>query len=147
MAAGLSIRQEHIAAFAEHFEAAVCAATGPQDFIPETTVDAELAFAEITDSLLQDLERLEPYGQSNPEPVFLSRDVKVLSRRTVGEKHLKLLLQQGERRLAAIGFRMVEAAIEDGARIDILYTPEYNDWNGCRSIELRLRDFRHPGRR
>jgi len=146
MAAGLSIRQEHIATFAEHFEAAVRAATGPQDFIPETTVDAELPFAEITDSLLQDLERLEPYGPSNPEPVFLSRDVKVLSRRTVGEKHLKLLLQQGERRLAAIGFRMVEAAIEDGTRIDILYTPEYNDWNGSRSIELRLRDFRHPGR-
>lgn len=146
MAAGLSIRQAQIAAFTEQFDAAVRAATGPRDFVPETTIDAELAFAEITDGLLQDLERLEPFGPSNPEPVFLSRDVTVISRRIVGEKHLKLHLRHGDQRLSAIGFGMAEAPIEEGAALDILHSPEYNEWNGTRSIELRLRDYRHPGR-
>jgi single-stranded-DNA-specific exonuclease len=146
MAAGLSIRQAHIPAFTEQFEAAVRAATGPQDFVPETTVDAELAFSEITDGLLQDLDRLEPYGPSNPEPVFLSRNVTVLSRRIVGEKHLKLLLRHGDRRLSAIGFGMAEAPIEEGALLDVLHSPEYNEWNGTKSIQLRVRDYKHPGR-
>lgn len=146
MAAGLSIQQASIPAFAADFEAAVRAATGPQDFIPETVVDVEIPFAEVTDALLHDLDRLEPYGPSNPEPVFLTREVKVLSRRIVGEKHLKLQLQHADRRLSAIGFRMAVAAIEDGAVLDILYSPEYNSWNGATSIELRLRDFRHSGR-
>lgn len=146
MAAGLSISPANIASFAEQFEVAVRAATRPQDFIPETMVDAELQFSDITDALLHDLDRLEPYGPSNPEPVFLTREVQVQSRRTVGEKHLKLQLQHSDRRLSAIAFRMAEAAIEDGDLLDILYSPEYNNWNGATSIELRVRDFRHSGR-
>lgn len=145
MAAGLSIRQAQIPAFAEQFEAAVRSATRPQDFVPETTVDAELAFADVSDRLLEDLDRMEPYGPSNPEPVFLSRNVTVVSRRTVGEKHLKLHLRNGNRGLSAIGFGMAEAPIAEGASLDILYSPEHNEWNGTRSIQLRLRDFRHAG--
>ncbi|MFI5396883.1 MAG: single-stranded-DNA-specific exonuclease RecJ [Candidatus Binatia bacterium] len=142
MAAGLSIRQEQIPAFAEQFEAAVRAATRPQDFVPETTIDAELTLAEVGDGLLEELDRLEPHGPSNPEPVFLSRNVTVLSRRTVGANHLKVSLRDGSRTLSAIGFGMAEASIADGAALDILFSPERNEWNGTTSIQLRLRDLR-----
>ena len=142
MAAGLSIRQEQIPAFAEHFEAAVRAATRPDDFIPETTVDAELSFAEIGDRLLQDLAQLEPHGPGNPEPVFLTRGVIVMSHRIVGENHLKLYLRHGDRPLSAIGFGMADLPLEDGAVLDILFSPELNEWNGNTSLQLRLRDLR-----
>ena len=143
MAAGLSIREEQVSHFAEAFEAAVRDVTGPDDFIPETTIDAELRLEDVDDRLLTDLARLEPHGPSNPEPIFLARQVIVQSRRIVGENHLKLSLRQGDRALPAIGFGLADAAIEAGATIDVLISPEYNDWNGTTTLQLRLRDFRH----
>jgi single-stranded-DNA-specific exonuclease len=142
MAAGLSIKDDHVSTFAEQFEAAVRAATRPEDFIPETCIDAELSLADVTDPLLEELARLEPHGPSNPEPIFLARDVTVVSRRVVGENHLKLYLRQGSRALSAIGFGMADAPIEAGAGIDVLFSPEHNEWNGNTSIQLRLRDLR-----
>jgi len=142
MAAGLSIRADQIAAFAERFEAAVRAVTTPEHFIPETTIDAELTFDDINDALLEDLARLEPHGAGNPEPVFLARNATVVSRRTVGENHLKLYLRQGQRAWSAIGFGMADLNVDEGAAMDILFSPEYNEWNGSTSIQLRLRDLR-----
>jgi single-stranded-DNA-specific exonuclease len=142
MAAGLSIRQERVTAFAERFDAVVREATRPEDFTPRTLVDAELSFDDISDALLEDLARLEPHGPGNPEPVFLCRGVRVASRRVVGENHLKLFLRHGSRAFSAIGFGMADASVEEGAGLDILFSPEHNDWNGSTSIQLRLIDLR-----
>ncbi len=142
MAAGLSIRADQVATFAEQFEAAVRAATRPEHFVAETSIDAELPFEQVNDALLEDLARLEPHGPSNPEPIFRARNVIVVSRRVVGENHLKLYLRQGKRALSAIGFGMAAAPIAEGAALDILFSPEHNEWNGTTSIQLRMRDFR-----
>jgi single-stranded-DNA-specific exonuclease len=142
MAVGLSIRGGQIPAFVEHFEAAVRAATRPDDFVPETAVDAQLSFAQIDERLVQDLAQLEPHGPGNPEPVFLTPGVIVMSRRIVGENHLKLYLRHGDRPLSAIGFGMGDLPLEDGAALDILFSPELNEWNGNTSLQLRLRDLR-----
>jgi len=142
MAAGLSIRAANVPRFAEEFEATVRAVTRPHDFVQQVDVDAEIAFTDITPALLEDLARLEPHGPGNPEPLFLARQVTVLSHRVVGQNHLRLFLRQGNRALTAIGFGMAERPLEDGAALDILFFPELNEWNGSTSIQLRLRDFR-----
>jgi len=142
MAAGLSIRAGQVMAFGAQFEAAIRAVTRPEDFIPETRIDAELSLQEINDGLLEDLSRLEPFGPGNPEPVFVARGVTVVSHRIVGENHLKLYLRQEPRALSAIGFGMADTPVEAGATLDILFSPERNEWNGNTSIQLRLRDLR-----
>jgi len=142
MAAGLSIREDQVAGFAEQFETAVRAETRPEDFVPETFIDSELSLDDVNDALLEDLGRLEPHGSGNPEPIFLARDVTVVSRRIVGENHLKLYLRQGSRALSAIGFGMSDAPVQEGAALDVLFSPEHNEWNGNTSIQLRLRDLR-----
>ena len=142
MAAGLSIREDQVASFAEQFETAVRAETRPEDFVPVTFIDTELSLDEVNDALLEDLGRLEPHGPGNPEPIFLARDVTVVSRRIVGENHLKLYLRQGRRALSAIGFGMSDAPVQEGTSLDILFSPEHNEWNGNTSIQLRLRDLR-----
>jgi single-stranded-DNA-specific exonuclease len=142
MAAGLNIQRDHIPGFAERFEVAVRAATRPEDFDQRTFIDAELTFDAIDTRLLRDLAQLEPHGPGNPHPVFLARGVGVVSRRIVGENHLKLFLRQGDRALPAIGFGMADVALDEGDCLDILFSPEYNEWNGTTSIQLRLRDFR-----
>jgi single-stranded-DNA-specific exonuclease len=142
MAAGLSIRADQVGAFVEQFEAAVRTATKPDDFVQQSRVDAELLFADISDALIQDLALLEPHGPGNPEPVFLARNLTTVSRRVVGDNHLKLYLRQGDRALPAIGFGMAERDMEDLDGVDILFSPEIDEWNGSRTLQLRLRDLR-----
>ena len=142
MAAGLSIQHDQFGRFKEQFEDTVRARTRPEDFQQRSLVDAELGFDAINDRLLEELAQLEPHGPSNAEPVFLSRGVTVVSRRCVGEDHLKLYLRQGNRAFSAIGFGMADAPIDVGSCLDILFSPELNEWNGSTSIQLRLRDHR-----
>jgi single-stranded-DNA-specific exonuclease len=142
MAAGLSIRDLRVPEFAAAFERAIHARTQPDDFVQQTLVDLELPFSEINGRLLEDLERLEPHGPGNPEPVFLARGVVVISHRVVGENHLKLYLRQGDTALSAIGFGMGDRGVEDGSCLDVLFSPEINEWNGVSSTQLRLRDIR-----
>ena len=96
---------------------------------------------------LGDLARLEPFGTSNPEPLFLTRNVRVRDRRIVGEHHLKLVLEQDGRTIQAIGFGMGDVAVAAGDQLDVLYSVMANEWNGNVSAELRLRDLRPDGRR
>ncbi|HYD50254.1 MAG TPA: single-stranded-DNA-specific exonuclease RecJ [Terriglobales bacterium] len=142
MAAGLTIAADRIEELAQAFEQAVRDSTPEAAFRPETLVDAEVSLADLDDTLLQELNRLEPFGAGNPEPVFLLRSVNVASRRIVGEQHLKLLLRQDKRSLSAIAFRMAEAALSEGQDIDVLCSIRPNHWNGQTSLETQIRAWR-----
>jgi single-stranded-DNA-specific exonuclease len=142
MAAGLSIALDRVEELAERFEAAVAARTQPADFVPHVTVDGELPLRAIDANCFADLERIEPYGMGNPEPIFLARDARVRDCRIVGETHLKLILEQDGRRLSAIGFGMADLTVAAGDRLDVLFSPMRSEWNGLDYTELRLRDLR-----
>lgn len=150
-AAGLSMQAERIPALAERFEAVTRARLSGDDLVPEMVVDDELDLALVDARTLDQVRKLEPYGQGNPEPIFMARGVQVAAVRVVGGKpllgnpgHLKLALRssRGGRPLDAIGFGMGHLPLAIGARIDVLYTPEINVWNGQASLQLRLRDLR-----
>ncbi len=92
MAAGLSIRPEKIAGFRDHFDAAVREMADEEAFAPVLTLDAELDFADITEGLLDELASLNPYGEGNPEPLFMARDVRVRFSKLVGGRHRRMTL-------------------------------------------------------
>jgi len=149
-AAGLSIQASRVEAFALRFEEVARERMRTEDLIPETDVDAELDLSALNGETMAEVRRLEPYGQGNPEPVFLARKVHVISVRTVGgvpllgkTGHLKLLLRssQGGRPVDTIGFGMGDAPVRQGGRIDLLFTPEINVWNGNATLQLRVRDL------
>lgn len=142
MAAGLSIRLERVPELATRFEAEISARTAPEDFVPQVRVDCELPLRAVDAGCLGDLARLEPFGTANPEPLFLTRNVRVRERRVVGEHHLKLVLEQGGRAVRAIGFGMGDLPVAVGSQLDVLYAVMANEWNGNVSAELRLRDLR-----
>ena len=150
-AAGLSIQADCIPAFAEKFEEAARAQLAAEDLVAEIEVDDEVDLAAMTARTMDEVRLLEPYGQGNPEPVFLAREAEVVSTRIVGAKpllgkpgHLKLVLRsgQGGRPLDAIGFGMGDVTLKSRVRINMLYTPEINVWNGTASLQLRVRDLR-----
>jgi single-stranded-DNA-specific exonuclease len=142
MAAGLSIRPDRVAILSERLEVAVAERTRPEDFVPVRDVDGEMALRDIDDGVLRDLDRLEPFGTGNPEPVFLSRDVRVLSSKVVGGSHLKLFLGQGGRRMPGIAFGMADRLPAEGEQLDILHSPMVGQWNGSSITELRVLDLR-----
>lgn len=142
MAAGLSIHAGNVEAFADQFDAVARARLSPALLAPEILVDSEVDLASLDVSLLENLQQLEPFGAGNPEPLLFSRDVIVQSARLVGERHVKLHLQQGEQVLGAIAFGMADQGIEVGQHYDILFVPEANEWSGGRTLQLRIRDIR-----
>lgn len=151
-AAGVTLRNDDLPRFTTAFEESVRARMHAEDFVPQVDVDAEMAFPEVTRGLVEDLQILEPTGPANPAPTFLTKGVEVLGRREVGAPdgrdgalrppHLKLLLRQGAVDHDAIGFRMSGVRVRRGDRVDVVFSPECNDWDRRRSVTLRLRDLR-----
>jgi single-stranded-DNA-specific exonuclease len=95
-AAGFTIAPENVAAFTARFEAAIASqppATGGQ----RLDIDIEVETGELGATLLDALERLEPFGVGNPEPLFLLRGLRIGPRtRRVGGDHLKLDLEAAD---------------------------------------------------
>jgi single-stranded-DNA-specific exonuclease len=86
------------------------------------------------------LERLAPFGMGNPEPNFVLRGARVISKRILKELHVKLVLDAGGKRIEAIGFNMADRPVPDVT--DIAVSLQINEWNGRRNLQLRIKDLR-----
>ncbi|MBF6614772.1 MAG: single-stranded-DNA-specific exonuclease RecJ [Chloroflexi bacterium] len=111
--------------------------------------DAELTMREVTDSTLDSINRLAPFGSGNPSPLFMAQGVRVLSVCPMGDSaHLKLLLADqtniSRSPVEAIAFRTayMAEAIKRSPRLDILFYIERREWKGDVHLQLRLRDLR-----
>jgi single-stranded-DNA-specific exonuclease len=120
----------------------------PEHLKPLVSVDVQAQFTEITQALYQQMERLQPCGIGNPEPVFWSENVKVLDQRIVGQNHLKVALSQdiqtqegGGTVFTAIAWRWAEY-FPFPERIDVAYRLRENTWNGQTHLELELMGVR-----
>ncbi len=124
-----------------------------EDLVPEITIDAELPLHAVTPEFRQQLLRLEPFGQGNPEPVFLSREVTLLvPPRIIKEKHIKLRVNQRDPEgkasfsYEAMGWRMAERAqaeaFQPGDRLDVAFKITVNEHPDFGGLELVLADLR-----
>ncbi|MEO7911772.1 MAG: single-stranded-DNA-specific exonuclease RecJ [Roseiflexaceae bacterium] len=117
---------------------------------PALEIDADVPLGTLSWALLEQIAVLEPFGQSNPQPVLLSRRVRVISSRATGAEgqHLKLRLDDGAGGPSydAIAFRLGQLAphFAKPRVIDIAYTLEANEWNGSRNLQLNIKDLRQP---
>ena len=146
LAAGLTLRPEDLDEFRRRLNLVASETLADEDLVAEVRIDAEVGLAEIDMDLINALQRLEPYGHSNPEPLLLTCNLEVLECRGVGQdgRHLKLYVRDEGRTAECIGFGMgAESSwIKPGTRLDLCYTPEINDYQGNRSIQLRLEAVR-----
>jgi single-stranded-DNA-specific exonuclease len=113
-------------------------------------MDAQVRLPKLSWDTYAQLARLEPYGMSNPRPIFAACGVTLQSFRCVGQPpdqppHLQLRLKDARGAIwEAIGWRMAERARElsAGAKIDVAFQLDSNEWNGQRKLQLVLQDFR-----
>ncbi|MEO5936991.1 MAG: single-stranded-DNA-specific exonuclease RecJ [Terriglobales bacterium] len=132
------------------------------DFVPVLAIDAELSFSELTPTFLQQLQRMEPFGMSNREPVFVVRGARVMQPpRVLKEKHIKLRISSSEgdgvggggnakggRPIDVLAWRMAErfqsSPLVAGDRLDIAFTLEENTHPDFGGLQLVLKDFAVP---
>ena len=108
-------------------------------------IDAEVGPAQLTPALVDELDRLEPTGFGNPQPLLLWRAARVRDRRRVGRggAHLRLRLTAGAGgALDAIGFGLGERGVGLPELVDLAFRPERNRWNGRSRLQLNLQDIR-----
>ncbi len=118
-----------------------------EQLIPELAIDAELPLIGVTMQTAEAIDQLEPFGIGNARPVFLARAVTIASADLMGSErnHLRMQLRdETGRSVKVVGFKQGERILEikPGACIDLVYTISINEWNGRRSAECRLVDFR-----
>ncbi|MFI5188326.1 MAG: single-stranded-DNA-specific exonuclease RecJ, partial [Chitinophagales bacterium] len=144
-AAGMTIELDKIEAFRNKFEEVVSTTISPELLIPEIVIDSEINFKDITWPLYNIISQMEPFGPENLRPHFLVKNVfdtgysKILK-----EQHLRFVLQQDNVTLSGIGFGMADRLplLQIKKPVDIVFKIDENEWNGQKSLQLRIIDLR-----
>ncbi|HEY5621867.1 MAG TPA: single-stranded-DNA-specific exonuclease RecJ [Pontiella sp.] len=142
MAAGLVVKPGQLEPFKETFNTAAAAVLGEMDLSPVQQVDAVVEPGEIGWEFWEQFRQLQPFGQDNPEPVWLMQQVRVSgSPRVVGKDHLKLSFKAGDRTFDAIAFNYPLDELPAG-ELDIAFTLKENKWDGNQSLQLHVKNIR-----
>jgi len=142
-AGGFTVRTENLPRLKARLLALAAEGLEEKDLTPTIVADAEVPLQEMSWTLWEALQRLRPFGEGNPEPIFVSRNVQVRRHRAVGTDgaHLKLLLFDGRAVWDGIAFRQGDWADHLPDRIDIAYHLQQNEWNGETRLQLNIQDI------
>lgn len=146
-AAGLTIEENRIDAFRKAINDIGHRFLAAEDLIPELTIDVTLDFRDITFERYDEIQRLKPFGAGNPEPVFLSTQVRVHGIRFMGKegRHVRFKAAQGNRALQVVAFNkrdMFEHSAAEGDTMDLVYEIRMDTWQGRKRLQLNLLDAR-----
>lgn len=162
MAAGLSLDVSHIDEFRNRLNTQE--SLTEDDLTPKVYIDMHLPLDYISFSLIEELEKLEPFGKGNPKPLFGVKNVKVKRGFILGNNQnvLKLLLLTNRGRVIdGIYFGDIEQFEEKMCRkfgkdelnkmytgvdnrivLDMIYTPMVNEYMGNRNIQINIQNYR-----
>lgn len=143
-AAGFSVERRNL----EKFEAAVEAYADANWLeVPQAPLlcETRVAASELSAELVEQLERIGPFGSGNPEPVFEIDGLYVLEKRVVGREHLKLKLKTPTGTLSAFGPRLAAKIQDIPPLVRLAATLAVDEWRADGSPELRLAAPPAPG--
>lgn len=140
-AAGFTLPLNHLPQFKEQLRVFAQAHLSPEQLRPRMAVDAEVSFADLTWDFYDELEKMEPFGIENPEPIFLARHVNIVQQAVMGaqKKHLMLTLEQNGKKMKAKAWNWA-SLFPLPSPLDILYHLKLNYWMNEFSLELELLD-------
>jgi single-stranded-DNA-specific exonuclease len=146
MAAGISLPAENLEPFRKKINE-TCNLS-EEDLVPKVLIDVPMPFSYLTEGLLEEMNLLEPFGKGNPKPVFAMKDVTAENVRVLGAKgnvlKMRLLLPDG-RHAEGIAFRNAGELMERirrNPKIDIVYYPTLNEFNGRKTLQAVITHFR-----
>lgn len=161
MAAGLSIKEENIEKLRLKLNS-ICKLTD-EDIMPKVRIDERMALSKINYGIINELELLEPYGKGNPSPLLAEKNIPVLKIDILGKNantiKIKCLMPGTNKTIDGIFFNRVDEFMEmlkdsygeeyrtyldtpRGMKLDLIFTPQINDYNGYKSIQLKIIEFK-----
>lgn len=143
MAAGLSLKRRHYERFAKAFDSAVGEMVSEDDLRNTVITDGALPPDEVALANAELLSRAGPWGQGFEEPVFHG-EFDLISQRTVGENHLKMVVGLNGSLFDAIKFRQAPLTFADqnAKRVELVYHLAVNEWRERRSLQLLVEHCR-----
>ena len=143
-AAGFTILNDNLFAFKERIESIAKTELANRELQPSLVADAEVQLLDLTMELAEQISMLEPMGTENPEPVFVTRRLRVVEARQVGNdgNHLKLRLSDGPIGMDAIAFRFGDWYHKLPHYIDVAYHLQINEWNRRLNLQMNIVDLR-----
>ena len=139
-AAGVTIYEDKIKEFENKFESII----SNYDFEAgePLEIDSLVKFSEINIDLISDIEKMEPFGKGNPYPIFVSKNVKIESKRVLKDKHLEMYLNQDNFKMRAIWFNFNKSS-SDMENIDVVFTLQRDSFRGNNNINLNILDIEY----
>ncbi len=149
MAAGLSLHKDRVDEFRLRLNEQ--AKLTEEDFIRKIWIDVPMPLEYISEPLIEELDLLEPFGQGNEKPLFAQKGLHIRSVRVLGKKRNAvkfslaadqgtpmdaLLFTDGDSFLAELG---------DYRILDIIYYPAVNEYNGNKSLQIVIKNYKIPG--
>jgi single-stranded-DNA-specific exonuclease len=145
MAAGLTIEPSRIESFAAAFEAYAKDNVRDDDIVARMHVDAMTPLRLLSRETVSQLERLGPFGEGNPQPVFVTKGVRLATPpRRVGSKgdHLQFAVTDNTAAIRCVAFRMghIEKKLLEADSFNIAYEPRINTYNGSQTVQFIITD-------
>ena len=117
--------------------------TSTKELKPFVKVDLLVEPQDVTTDLIDEISQLEPFGASNPSPVFAIHGLKVTQKRLMGNdnSHLRLTVSSGATDFTAIWWKKGDIGLGSGDSVDVAFHPQINEFNGNVSVQLIIDDI------
>lgn len=145
LAAGLTIKRRNLEEFRNRMEKFASCSFDGTDPVRLLDIDCEISSSDICVNLAREISCLEPYGASNPTPVFMLRNIIVKDILPVGmNRHLKLTLSKEGYDYTAMFFSVSpqDFTFSRGDEVDIAFNLEINEFNGATNAQISLKDIK-----
>jgi single-stranded-DNA-specific exonuclease len=147
MAAGLQLPRKRVDVFRNRFVGAVNDRLAAEDMVAIVDVDAQCTLSDVRIDVWDQIDRMAPFGRSNPSPTLCVRDAVIAQPpRRMGKegKHLRMMIRREGRTVDAIAFGMGDLAdqLAAGMKLDVVFEPKLNVWQGSRRAELHVKDLK-----
>ena len=139
MAAGITIKEDNIGLFSR----------GLSDKIKKLKInntgkkidiDMKVEFDDINIELIDEIEKLSPYGIGNNEPVFLIESANIKSQKVFKNKHLGITFSKEGKTYSGIWFNLKEV-VQLPESVDIIFCPQINEWQGEKEVSFNIKDI------
>lgn len=149
MAAGFSLNEEKIGEFRQFVGEYVKGKTGDEAIVPIKKIDAVLDVGGANIELADCLEQLEPFGQGNPEPVLMLKNVRIIKASAMGIGHVRCVLTSDNGgSIKAVAFRVGDNQIGQAmlsgktVKYDVCGVLHQDNWGGKQNVQFVIDDIR-----
>ena len=145
LAAGLSLTRADVDDFRKAVNSYVRSIETEDMWVTSVDADCELSASEVNMKCAEDMSLLEPFGTSNPTPIFYMGDVTLTKSYAIsGGKHIKFVFEKEGKSFQAVMFGASYEVFnfDIGQKLDIMFNLDINEYNGYRSVQFIVREIR-----